>query len=135
MRVFIEKGFLQATTQEIAKEAEVAEVTLFRKFATKQNLFKSVVSKVLEDKFQDKVLKLATEQNSQDFFANILSDRLETISKNEDMVRMLISESLMGSLQEDINFIDMIFTRLKAVVQAHFKHLNQNLDADFAGIF
>ncbi|MDF1511180.1 helix-turn-helix domain containing protein [Robertmurraya sp. DFI.2.37] len=36
--VFTKKGF-QATTQEVAKEAGVAEVTLYRKFSTKENLF------------------------------------------------------------------------------------------------
>lgn len=34
--VFQQQGFLQTTTQEIAKQAEVAEVTLFRKFSTKK---------------------------------------------------------------------------------------------------
>jgi AcrR family transcriptional regulator len=131
MRVFINKGFLQATTQEIAKEAEVAEVTLFRKFTTKQNLFEAVITKVLEDKFQTKLLKLAEIDSTDDFFSNILNDRLNVISKNETLVRLLISESIMGNLPEDINFANLIFKSLKSALQMHFSRLRKECDAEF----
>lgn len=64
--VFIKKGF-QATTQEIAKEAAVTEIKLFRKFSTKQNLFITVMKKVLETQFDSKLMKLAEEENAEFF--------------------------------------------------------------------
>ena len=37
--LFSKKGYLGATTKEIAKEAGIAELTLFRHFASKEKLF------------------------------------------------------------------------------------------------
>ncbi len=40
--LFSQKGYSAATTKEIAKEAGVNEVTIFRKFQSKQKLFEAV---------------------------------------------------------------------------------------------
>lgn len=128
MKVFIKKGFLQATTVEIAREADVNEVTLFRKFSTKQNLFETVIKRALEKQFGLKVTKLAKE-NTDDFFAGILDDRLTTLSKNRQMVKMLLSESLVGNLSEELNFPALIFNGLKKGIQLHFDSMGIKSDA------
>ncbi|WP_152526271.1 TetR/AcrR family transcriptional regulator [Thalassobacillus devorans] len=117
--VFVKKG-LQATTQEIAKEADVAEVTLYRKFATKQNLFITVIKHVLENQFNSHVMKLADEGDTEYFFQSIIENRLEVLSKNTPLVKMLISESLMGNLTEEIDLPNIIFTSLKHGLDHHF---------------
>ncbi len=43
LRVFASEGYTGATTRKIAEEANVAEVTLFRKFHSKENLLKEVL--------------------------------------------------------------------------------------------
>jgi AcrR family transcriptional regulator len=43
LRVFATEGYTGATTRKIAEEANVAEVTLFRKFKSKENLLKEVL--------------------------------------------------------------------------------------------
>jgi AcrR family transcriptional regulator len=43
LRLFSQKGFLGATTRQIAREAGVAEVTLFRRFGSKEELFAEVI--------------------------------------------------------------------------------------------
>lgn len=43
LKLFSKKGFLGTTTKEIAREAKVAEVTLFRYFSSKENLFIDVL--------------------------------------------------------------------------------------------
>jgi AcrR family transcriptional regulator len=42
---FADQGFLGTTTKEIAKEAGVNEVTIFRLFKTKNNLFETIVNR------------------------------------------------------------------------------------------
>ncbi|MFZ3579787.1 TetR/AcrR family transcriptional regulator [Virgibacillus sp. DJP39] len=126
--VFIKKG-LQATTQEIANEADVAEVTLYRKFSTKQNLFVTVIKNVLEKQFGSRVLKLAQERDTETFLIAIIENRLEVLSKNIDLVKMLIAESLRGNLPDDVNFPAIIFTSLKKGLDLHFE--NQDVDTDF----
>lgn len=44
LRVFASEGYTGATTRKIAEEADVAEVTLFRKFKSKENLLKEVLT-------------------------------------------------------------------------------------------
>jgi AcrR family transcriptional regulator len=43
LKVFASEGYTGATTRKIAEEANVAEVTLFRKFKSKENLLKEVL--------------------------------------------------------------------------------------------
>ncbi len=45
LKVFASEGYTGATTRRIAEEANVAEVTLFRKFQSKENLLKEVLFK------------------------------------------------------------------------------------------
>ena len=53
LEIFAEKGYKGATTRLIAQKAGFSELTLFRKFKTKENLFNNVltqnVAKVKED--------------------------------------------------------------------------------------
>jgi AcrR family transcriptional regulator len=44
LRLFSEKGYLGATTREIAREAGITEVTLFRHFPSKEKLLEEVIS-------------------------------------------------------------------------------------------
>lgn len=138
--VFTKKGFQTATTQEIAKEAQVAEITLYRKFSTKQNLFITVVKTVIEKQFGSYVKKIAKEEDTEEFLKKIISNRLEVLSKNSRIVKMLISESLMGNLDEEINLPNIIFTSLKSGLDIHFEIVDKKVDTDFcarqlAGIF
>jgi AcrR family transcriptional regulator len=68
LRVFATEGYTGATTRKIAEEANVAEVTLFRKFKSKENLLKEVLNNnravfaSLDDIFQiQKDVDLGTE--------------------------------------------------------------------------
>ena len=129
VKIFINKG-LQATTQEIAKEADVAEVTLYRKFSTKQNLFKTVIKNVLEKQFNSKVMQLADQENTEEFLKGTIDNRLKTLSKNASLVKMLISESLKGNLSPDIDFPVIIHAHLKKAMDHHFTQKNQNVDTE-----
>ncbi|MDX1664174.1 MAG: TetR/AcrR family transcriptional regulator [Candidatus Promineifilaceae bacterium] len=44
MRLFVERGYAGATTRQIAEEAEINEVTLFRKFSSKAELVAAAVA-------------------------------------------------------------------------------------------
>jgi AcrR family transcriptional regulator len=44
LKLFSEKGYLGATTKEIAKKAGVAELTLFRHFTSKEKLFEEMIN-------------------------------------------------------------------------------------------
>ena len=42
LKLISEKGYLGSTTREIAQEAGVTELTLFRHFGTKEKLFEAL---------------------------------------------------------------------------------------------
>lgn len=128
--IFIKKG-LQATTQEVAKEANVAEVTLYRRYSTKENLFITVIKNVLENRFHSRILDYAQESDTEVFLMKIIEDRLEVLSKNYDLVKMLLSESLRGNLVDEINLPKIIFSSLKKGLEHHFELKNQAVDIDF----
>ncbi len=44
LKLFSKKGYLGATTKEIAKTAGIAEITLFRHFSSKERLFEEVIN-------------------------------------------------------------------------------------------
>ena len=139
IKVFIRKG-LQATTQELANEAEVAEVTLYRKFGNKQKLFITVIKSVLEKKFHSHIMMQAETQETQEFLRAIIDNRLNVLSKNRNLVKMLISESLRGHLPPDIDLPNMIFNSLVEGIEHHAQHKNLDIDASLwarqlSGIF
>lgn len=129
VKIFTNKG-LQATTQEIAKEADVAEVTLFRKFSSKQNLFMTVIKNVLEKQFNTKLMQLAEQEKTEEFFGQVIDNRLKIISRNAPLVKMLISESLKGNLSDEIDFPVIIFTHLKKALDLHFSKINKQVDTE-----
>ncbi|QOY36466.1 TetR/AcrR family transcriptional regulator [Anaerobacillus isosaccharinicus] len=139
LQVFIRKGF-QATTQEVANEAKVAEVTLFRKFGNKQQLFITVVKSVLEKKFYAHLMEQAKTNDTEEFLRSIIDNRLNVLSRNRNLVRMLIAESLMENLPPEINLPDMIFTSLTHGIEQHAQQNNLVIDSNYwarqlSGIF
>src|SRR5262249_1427962 len=52
-RVFARDGFRGATTREIAREAQVNEVTLFRHYRSRNDLLRAVLCRPLEEVWVD----------------------------------------------------------------------------------
>ena len=92
LKVFASEGYTGATTRRIAEEANVAEVTLFRKFQSKENLLREVLLKnratfsVLDKLFQpEKDVDLETD-------LRILGKNIAKVMKNnkEDGKRRML---------------------------------------------
>ena len=66
LRVFSRKGFNGATTSEIAREAGVAEGTIFRYFETKKDLLLKAADPVIMGSLRNILESTATE-NQQNF--------------------------------------------------------------------
>jgi TetR/AcrR family transcriptional regulator len=64
MLIFAKNGYHGATTIKIAKEAGVNEVTIFRKFKTKENLLNAVIRKNLNETLNTLDLILCKEKNA-----------------------------------------------------------------------
>lgn len=92
LRLFSKKGYLGATTREIAKDAGIAEITLFRHFPSKEKLFGEIISKY---SFLPTLKNLLNEISSLSYTEALIviaTKFLETLSVRKDLVRIMFSE-------------------------------------------
>lgn len=92
LKVFLKKGFNGSTTKEIAQAAGVAEGTIFRYFKTKKDLLMAMaVPEVVESLAM--VLEEVSGQSDEVVLKAILKNRLETVGRNKDLLRLLLTEA------------------------------------------
>ncbi|WP_062321540.1 TetR/AcrR family transcriptional regulator [Halolactibacillus sp. JCM 19043] len=125
--VFIEKGY-NATTQDIARKAQVAEVTLFRKFTNKQNLFLTAIQLTIDEYFNMQERQEQTDEPLEKILTLWFTERSQILIINRALVKMLLSESLMGNLPEHMNFpvifYHQLLKQLKPFEQdVHIEHM------------
>ncbi|MDZ4726856.1 MAG: helix-turn-helix domain-containing protein [Leptospira sp.] len=99
-KVFGEKGFDLTTTKELAQKAGVTERTLFRYFASKNELYLRILSGIVYDfAFQTQMIQLKTmlearEAKFSDWFLYIFHDRVKVAKENPHKIRILVSALL-----------------------------------------
>jgi len=104
LKVFAEKGYDGAKTNLIAKESGFTEMTLFRKFGTKENLFHQVLMGNYHGITSD-LVKLFSQpmDQSQDPLRRLIMGIIEMVDKNYDYVKILITEDH-GTSEKVINY-------------------------------
>lgn len=100
VKIFSEKGYSAATTSEIAKEAGVAEGTIFRYFKTKKDILTGVLIEVIqvfgEEMITEKLLRLIKEnkdKSQREVLKLIIKDRLELINEHREEISIILSEA------------------------------------------
>jgi len=85
--LFSQKGYSSVTTKEIAKEAGVSEMTLFRHFESKHNLFEKAFDKFV---FSPKFIALfeGLEWDLEKDLNKICSSYQNTLCKNQKIILM-----------------------------------------------
>jgi len=89
---FSEKGYIATSTKEIAKEAGLSEITLFRHFGTKEAIFDQVIRKysILSDLKQ---LNINIDNYSLEDILFFVGKRMYlTLLKKKKLIRILFSE-------------------------------------------
>jgi AcrR family transcriptional regulator len=93
LRRFSEKGYLGATTREIALEAGVAEVTLFRHFSSKEALFEAVLSTHSFLPALKEIIPSIKEKPIEEALVLIAQKYLATLDRRKDFIKILLSQS------------------------------------------
>jgi Transcriptional regulator len=123
VKLFSEKGFHASSTSEIAKEAGVAEGTIFRHYKTKKDILLAVVVPLLVKFLSPRMLRdvqaifgdpsLSTEETLRRVYKN----RLELVEQNWDRFRILLQEAAFHpEIREAI--IEHIAKRARALMTA-----------------
>jgi AcrR family transcriptional regulator len=92
LKLFSKKGFLGATTKDIAKLAGVAELTLFRHFPSKERLFEGVITRY---SFLEELKGLLPEVRQMEYrsaMMEISGKFLNRLSANRELIRIMHSE-------------------------------------------
>jgi AcrR family transcriptional regulator len=92
LKLFSKKGYLGATTKEIAKEASVAELTLFRYFPSKEKLFEEVINTYSFLPALRGLLPEITELSYEKGLSVIANKFLDSLMMRKDLVRIMHSE-------------------------------------------
>ncbi len=107
MKLFVDHGYKGTTTAEIAEAAGISEVTLFRNFASKKDIFLQgtipVLTKTLEES-----LSSNEEETTAEALERFFYDRLSVISENYGILRLVLMENQMNHDLSDIDFINTI---------------------------
>lgn len=90
--LFSKRGYLGATTKEIAREAAVAELNLFRNFTSKKKLFEEVINTY---SFLSELKGLLPEIEDMPYeksLTAIAKTPLKTLSSRKDLIQIMLSE-------------------------------------------
>ena len=115
MTVFVKKGFTASTTLEIAKAANVSEVTLFRHFASKQEIFLAGIEPILLSTLEGSI-SLSADLDPAEKLEYILSERITLISRNCQVVKLILSEASLLSAIDSESFMSRIIQTLQNVL-------------------
>jgi len=94
LKLFAENGYAGARTRLIAEKAGFSEMTLFRKFKTKKNLFNMVLvqnqEKILKD--FDSIFLNEEFENTRDFLESLMDKLVDVIDNNYEFVKIFLNE-------------------------------------------
>lgn len=102
LSVFIEKGFSGTTTAELAKAAGISEVTLFRHFSSKQEIFHAGVEPILFESLTND-MPVIEGKIGVEALSNILFKRIKFLADHRDIIKLILNEHLLN--QNDVNVI------------------------------
>jgi AcrR family transcriptional regulator len=98
IKLFAEKGFHGSSTSEIARDAGVAEGTIFRHFKTKKDLLYALIAPMLIKFASPLILKdikriMDADLPADKIIENLYRNRLELVRQNWPRMRIIIQEA------------------------------------------
>ena len=115
MTVFVNKGFTASTTLEIARSANVSEVTLFRHFASKREMFLAGVEPIMFSTLEGSI-SLSADLGPEEKLAYILFERISLISRNCQVVKLILSEAPLLAAVGGDDFMGRVIQALQKVL-------------------
>jgi AcrR family transcriptional regulator len=95
IKVFTAKGYHRATIRDIAKEAGVADGTIYLSFANKEALLMAVLDPL--DEAKAPMLAIEPNTNPKEFLGKALTHRFASLTSDKlDVLRVVLSEALVN---------------------------------------
>jgi len=100
-KIFAEKGYAGSRTSDIAKEANVAEGTIFRYFKTKKDLLVGLLMPLMVKFFRplmfksmERIMENEKKESINLVLKNIMMDRMNLLKRNTPLVKTIMVESI-----------------------------------------
>jgi AcrR family transcriptional regulator len=137
LKLISEKGYLGATTREIAQEAGVTELTLFRHFGSKERLFEEILKGYTFLPMLKELLPELEGLSFEDALTLIATRFLLSLKERKSMVKIMYSEvtSYPVKIREVYNkFIDEMRTTLALYFESQQSRalVRKNMSPDMA---
>lgn len=115
---FSSKGYTRSTTKDISKAAGIAEITLFRHFETKSNLFYETISKYLILPMLDSNV-LDSSVDAKQAIINLTQERIDTLRNNKDLFICTVYEAQFNDEIKDM--LQMIHSKIFDVIKLYLE--------------
>ena len=96
LTLFSEIGFEKTTSLDIARRAEVSEGTVFSYFKTKEGILNTLLL-LFFDQVIPETIELFNDESVTVFFRSMIEDRLNFLTNNRDIIKILFSRCLIDS--------------------------------------
>ncbi|MGO1469318.1 MAG: TetR/AcrR family transcriptional regulator [Tissierella sp.] len=127
MKLFVENGYNATTTASIAEKADISEVTLFRHFSTKEELFKEGIEPILTLSLDDSIIK-SNSMKATEKLKYILKDRIKFASNNRAILKLILMENQINSEVIGFDYVNNTVSLLEASIEeAGIKLKNKEL--------
>lgn len=137
LQVFSEKGFHQATVEEIADRAGVGKGTLYRYFSSKETLFNELVTLRLEELEKSAFAVLDGQDDVLTMIRKVLHTYFEFFDRNQRLYRLIEQERLeVGNKVQDLYF-GKVMRRIPMLRRKIYAARQEGLvkDVDFRTVF
>lgn len=116
LQVFIDKGYTRATTVELAENAGVSEVTLFRYFSSKQEIFLEAIRPSIIDMFYEKA-ELPDNLSICEKLEITLYEMIKMISENSQKGKLLLMETSTFIEWEEETMIEKVTSMIRQFIK------------------
>jgi AcrR family transcriptional regulator len=125
-RVFANKGFNRATIRDVARDAGVADGTIYNYFANKTDLLFGLLDRLNDTERRPASLTQAAEapfgDSFRDYFRAYLRERVEALWFNADLFRAVLPELLANSALR-VRYYDEVIAPTMALGEGAFRAL------------
>jgi AcrR family transcriptional regulator len=99
--VFAAKGFHRATIKDIARQAGIADGTIYTYFASKTELLLAILNRLNETTEREQQFAQGSEQDVRSFFRAYLRQRITLLWPNAEVFRAVLPEILVNAELRD----------------------------------
>ena len=134
IKLFAKQGYHGTSTLQIAKEAGVSQVTVFKYFKTKEDLLYSIIVPVIPKLFLNFLKRTQNTNSLEELISYVVEDRMVFLKENKDTIKIVYSEILTNEnfKTQLIDSIKITFEKInfKAILKKYREtnpEINENL--------